>query len=122
MLQVILILLVAAFVCAGAPDVQAQQTNTPTFNNTYENAVAKARATCKALWSDHVLDPLRDKIPLGEEKPTFAMLKNNEKLKVKDRPIKHCWSRKAPASQESLTVNRIREENVSWHGANESRT
>jgi hypothetical protein len=85
--QVILSLLVAAFICVGAPNVQAQQSNVQTFNNTYESAVAKARETCTTLWSDHALDPLRDKIPLGDEKPTFAMLKNNEKLKVKDRPI-----------------------------------
>src|ERR1700719_3747561 len=65
--RVILILLVAVFICAGAPNVQAQQSNAQTFNNTYENAVAKARETCTTLWSDHALDPLRDKIPLGEE-------------------------------------------------------
>jgi len=58
--QVILILLVAAFVCAGAADVRSQQTNTPTFNNIYESAVAKARETCAALWSDHVLDRIAD--------------------------------------------------------------
>jgi len=84
---VILILLVAAFVLAGAPNVHAQQSSTPTFTNVYDSAVAKARETCATLWSDHALDALRDKIPLGEEKPTFAMLKNNEKLKVKDRPV-----------------------------------
>jgi hypothetical protein len=85
--QVILILLVAVFICVEAPNVQAQQSNAPTFTNTYESAVAKARETCATLWSDHALDPLRDKIPLGEQKPTFEMLKNNEKLKVKDRQI-----------------------------------
>src|SRR6266404_1894929 len=82
-----LILLVAAFLCAWAPNVQAQQSSTPTFNNTYESAYAKARETCTTLWSDRALDPLRDKIPLGDDKPTFAMLKNTEKLKVKDRPL-----------------------------------
>jgi hypothetical protein len=84
---VILIVLVAAFICVGPPIVQAQQSSAQTFNNSYESAVAKARETCTTLWSDHSLDPLRDKIPLGDEKPTFAMLKNSEKLKVKDRPI-----------------------------------
>jgi|tagenome__1003787_1003787.scaffolds.fasta_scaffold20735404_1 hypothetical protein len=81
-----LILLVAVLILAGAPNVQAQQSNTPIFINSYESAVAKARETCAALWSDPALNALRDKIPLGEEKPTFAMLKNNGKLKVKDRP------------------------------------
>jgi Caspase domain/PDZ domain len=81
------ILVVATFLCAGAPNVNAQQSNTPTFINTYESVVAKARETCTTLWSDHAFDPLRDKIPLGEEKPTFAMLKNSEKLKVKERPL-----------------------------------
>jgi hypothetical protein len=81
-----LILVVATLLCAGTPNVRAQQSNTPTFIDSYESAVGKARGTCTTLWSDHALDPLRDKIPFGEEKPTFAMLKNNEKLKAKDRP------------------------------------
>jgi hypothetical protein len=83
----VLILMIATFLCAGAPNAQAQQSNAPTFINTYDSAVAKARETCTTLWSDHAFDPLRDKIPLGEEKPTFAMLKNSEKLKVKERPL-----------------------------------
>jgi hypothetical protein len=87
MLQVILILLAAAFVCAGGPDVQAQQSAPNGFDKTFNGAFAKAQEVCKALWSDHAFDPLRDKIPFGEEKPTFAMLKNNEKLKAKDRPL-----------------------------------
>src|ERR1700680_3410306 len=84
---VILILLVAAFICAEAPTVRAQQSNAANFNNTYESVVAKARETCATLWSDRAFDPLRVKIPLGEEKPTFAMLKNIEKLQAKDRPL-----------------------------------
>ena len=84
----VLILVVATFLCArAASDVQAQQSNTPTFNKSYETTVAKAREECTTLWSDHAFDPLRDKIPLGEEKPTFAMLKNTERLKAKDKPL-----------------------------------
>ncbi len=83
----VLILVVATFLCARAPDVQAQQSNTPTFNKSYETTVAKAREECTTLWPDHAFDPLRDKIPLGEEKPTFAMLKNTERLKAKDKPL-----------------------------------
>jgi hypothetical protein len=78
-------LLIVGLICARAPNVQAQQS--ATFNDTYESAVANARQRCATLWSDRALDPLRDKIPLGDQKPSFAMLKNNEKLKAKDRPI-----------------------------------
>src|SRR6202051_1861579 len=66
---------------------QAQQPNPTAYNDTYASALAKAREECKALWSDHVFDPIRSKIPLGEEKPTFSILKNTEKLKPKDRPL-----------------------------------
>ena len=29
-------------------------------------AAAKAQADCAALWADHALDPLRDKVALGQ--------------------------------------------------------
>src|SRR5262249_1945597 len=59
----------------------------PSFNQTYELAVAKARSECKSLWSDRVFDRLRSKMPLGEEKPTFSMLTNREKVQPKDKPL-----------------------------------
>ena len=56
------------------------------INQTYETAVAQAHEKCHALWADHAFDPIRDKIPL-EDKPTFSMLKNSERLNPKDRPL-----------------------------------
>ena len=78
------ILAVAILLSSVGSGVQAQQSD---FENTFKNNLAKAEEVCKALWSDHALDPLRAKIPLGEDKPTFAMLKNTERLKLKDRPV-----------------------------------
>ena len=56
------------------------------FNQTYESAAAKAHEECHALWADPAFEPIRDKIPL-EDKPTFPMLKNSERLRPKDRPV-----------------------------------
>ena len=39
------------------------------------------------LWSDHAFDPLRDKVSLGEEKPTSPMLTNTERLRPEDKPL-----------------------------------
>jgi hypothetical protein len=78
---------VFALVCGASEQAEAQQSNTPTFNQTYESLVAKAREECKRLWSDHVFDPFRSKLPLTEDKPTFSMLTNKEKLRAKDKPI-----------------------------------
>ena len=66
---------------------QTPQSSTSSFNQTYEAAFAKAREDCNTLWSDHIFDPLRSRLPLGEEKPTFSMLKNKEKLHSKDKPL-----------------------------------
>jgi hypothetical protein len=80
--------LFAIFLCSADADAQAQQFDPNNkFNDTFQSAYAKAKAACDALWSDHAFDPFRKKIPLIEDKPTFEMLKNNEKLKVSDRPI-----------------------------------
>jgi hypothetical protein len=68
-------------------NAQAQQSNTPTVKETFESAFAKARQECTALWLDHAFDPLRSKLPLVEDKPTFSMLTNNEKLRTKDKPV-----------------------------------
>jgi hypothetical protein len=66
---------------------QPQPPSAPSGVQSYEAIFAKARDECKTLWSDHALDALRSKIPLGEEKPTFSMLTNVEKLRPKDRPL-----------------------------------
>ena len=76
-----------AATCGYSVYAQAQEPHSPTFNQTYEGAFAQARAACKTLWSDRLFDPLRGKIPLGEEKPTFSMLTNTEKLRSKDKPL-----------------------------------
>jgi hypothetical protein len=34
-----------------------------------------------------VFDPIRDRVPLGEEKPSFSMLTNTERLRPKDKPL-----------------------------------
>jgi len=80
-------LLIGVFLCLGNGGVQAQQRDAEDFNQKYENEVSRARAECSRLWSNHDFDSLRTKIPLGEEKPTFSMLKNVEKLNRKDRPL-----------------------------------
>jgi hypothetical protein len=81
-------LLIAMLVCASISDVRAQQSDVPKSGETYEAAVAKAQAECAALWADHNLDPLRDKVPLGEDnKPTPAMLADPERLHAEDKPV-----------------------------------
>jgi uncharacterized caspase-like protein len=82
-----LILGIAVLFCVSSASVLAQQSDATKFNQTYETLFAKATAECKTLWADHAFDRFRDKIPLGEEKPTFSMLKNSDRLNPKDRPI-----------------------------------
>jgi Caspase domain len=65
----------------------AGESSSSTSIQTSDSAVAQARQACAELWSDHKFDPLRSKIPLGDEKPTFEMLKNSERLRPKDRPL-----------------------------------
>ena len=80
--------LVALLFCASVANVRAQQPDVPKSGDTYEAAIAKAQADCAALWADHNLDPLRDKVPLGEDnKPTPAMLANPERLRAEDKPV-----------------------------------
>ena len=81
------VLVSAAVACSGAASVRAQQPDATKFNQSFEAIYAKAHADCQAHWADHAFDPFRDKIPFGDEKPTFSMLKNSERLRPKDRPI-----------------------------------
>ena len=81
------IFLLAAFLCSTDADAQAQQSDPNKFNSTFQSAYAKAKEACDALWSDHAFDSLRKKIPLIEDRPTFEMLKNTEKLKASQRPV-----------------------------------
>jgi uncharacterized caspase-like protein len=72
----------ATAVCWSA---RAQQPNTLVFGNAYNIAVAKAVEGCRKLWADRVFDPLRDKVPLGPQKPTMQMLTSSARLEAKDR-------------------------------------
>jgi hypothetical protein len=86
-LTALLILSITALFCVSGTSVRAQQPDATKFNQTYETTFANAQAECKTLWADHAFDRFRDKISLSEEKPTFSMLKNSERLNPKDRPI-----------------------------------
>jgi uncharacterized caspase-like protein len=77
-----ILLCLAAFLLA-TPHLLAEET---TFNQTYEQTLAKAQGECKTLWSSHAFDWLRQKIPLDETKPSFSMLTNKERLHPKDKP------------------------------------
>jgi Caspase domain len=66
---------------------QAEEQKLQNFQKIYEDTVTAARDECTRLWSNPAFDSLRKKIPLGDEKPTFAMLKNPEKLKQRDKSI-----------------------------------
>ena len=83
----IVVLLMVAHLCLGSGSVYAQQQNVEDFSQKYEKEVSKARTECSALWSNHDFDSLRTKIPFGDEKPTFSMLKSIERLSRKDRPL-----------------------------------
>ena len=99
----LLICIALAFVCIES--VQAQEPDASKFNQTYENAISKARAECDALWSDPVFDPLRDKIPLNDDNPTPQMLTNSDRLRPEDKhladlaieTVKRCRAAYAPA-------------------------
>src|SRR5262249_44032331 len=53
----------------------------------FQAGIAKAQASCAALYADHALDPLRGKLPLGQETTPFAMFAIPEKLRPQDRPV-----------------------------------
>jgi uncharacterized caspase-like protein len=79
--------LIVALLCLGSRSVIAQQKNVEDFEQRYATEVSKARAECSRLWSNHDFDPFRTKLNLGEEKPTFSMLKSTEKLNRKEKPL-----------------------------------
>jgi hypothetical protein len=86
-ITIVFILTIAVLLCADGVSVRAQQSNAMNFNQGYETSLAKAQQECKLLWSDHAFDALRHRISLGEEKPSFAMLTNPERLRPKDKPV-----------------------------------
>jgi uncharacterized caspase-like protein len=76
---------IGLFLCLGNGSVHAQTAED--FEQKYATEVSKARAECSRLWSNHDFDSLRTRIPLGDEKPTFSMLKSAEKLNRKEKPL-----------------------------------
>jgi hypothetical protein len=76
------------FVSAVSGLQQTTQVSSESFNQTYEQALAKAQADCNSLWSSNTFDPLRTKIPLKVgEKPTLSMLTSKERVHPKDKPL-----------------------------------
>jgi hypothetical protein len=63
------------------------QQSTSAFDQKYIDEVSTARAECRRLWSNHIFDPIRSKVNFSEDKPTFSMLKNTEKLSRQERPL-----------------------------------
>ena len=86
-LLTLLFILISVLVGVRSERVLAQEAGPASANQGADSVVAKARELCLQLWSDHKFDRLRDKIPLGDQKPTFLMLKNPERLSPKDRPL-----------------------------------
>jgi uncharacterized caspase-like protein len=77
---------IAALWAVAGWSAHAQQPD-PAFKKDYERAIAKAVNECRQLWADPVFDPLRDKVPLGPQKPTMQMLTSSARLDAKDRPL-----------------------------------
>jgi hypothetical protein len=65
----------------------AEEQKLQNFQKIYEDKVSEAHTECTKLWSNPAFDSLRKRIPLGDEKPTFAMLRNPDKLKQRERPL-----------------------------------
>jgi len=73
---------------SAASNAQDQNSNASSFNQRYESAVAQAVQKCNELWSDHVFDPLRDKVQLKVgEKPSFKMLTSTKGFQLKTNPL-----------------------------------
>jgi uncharacterized caspase-like protein len=76
----------AVFALIGL-SARAQQPNSPNLFNSYESAMARAVEQCRTLWGNPIFDPLRDKVPLGPQKPTMEMLTSSARLEAKDQPV-----------------------------------
>ena len=83
----ILTLVTAAFLSVVGCSARAQQPDAALFSSGYKSATDKAVAECQKLWADPAFDALRDKVPLGSQKPTIQMLTSSARLEVKDRPM-----------------------------------
>jgi uncharacterized caspase-like protein len=85
--KLILGLGVAAFLAAATASAHAQQPDATLFGSAYQTATTKAAEACRKLWANPAFDPLRDKVPLGSQKPTMQMLTSSARLDPKDRPM-----------------------------------
>jgi hypothetical protein len=81
------LLICIALLHPSTESAHAQEPDGSSFKQTFETATSKTRAECNALWSDSVFDPLRDKIPLIDDKPTHQMLTNSERLRPEDKHL-----------------------------------
>ena len=80
-------LLITLLVCGSVTSVRAQEPDASKFDQlAFGIAAAKAQSDCLALWADHALDPLRDKIALGID-ATLPMLANRERLRPQDKRV-----------------------------------
>ena len=82
-----LILGLSSIAFANAAGAEATTPPVQDFAKSYQAAITQAQQQCLALFADHAFDPLRTKIPLNGEKPTFAMLTNTEKVGSKDKAL-----------------------------------
>jgi hypothetical protein len=82
-----LIFAVSALLWQGSIQADAQQSNAPGFSSAYLVAAAKAQSECNKLWSDRAFDELRTRVPIGGQKPTFAMLTDKRKVLPKDKAV-----------------------------------
>jgi len=80
-------LAIAAIFAVVAGAAHAQQPDAMLFDSAHKTAIAKAAEECRKLWADPAFDPLRDKVPLGSQKPTMQMLTSSARLDPKDKPM-----------------------------------
>ena len=96
---------IAAILALLAAGARAQQPDATLFSSDYKTATAKAAEECRKLWANPAFDPLRDKVPLGSQKPTMQMLTSSARLEAQDRPmadlaikvVEQCRAAYAPA-------------------------
>lgn len=96
---------IAAVFAVVAAAAHAQQTDATLFGSAYKSAAANAAEECRKLWANPAFDPLRDKVPLGSQKPTMQMLTSSARLGAQDRPmadlaikvVQQCRAAYAPA-------------------------
>jgi hypothetical protein len=78
---------ILALLCGASGQVRAASAPQQFDAGSFQAATAKATEYCRTLWSDHALDPLRDKIPLGAVQPTSSMLTNPQRVRPEDKPL-----------------------------------